>query len=594
MSRLPTWKATGKLIGMGRGPFLLYGVLWWFYLASNVTNGWVERAFFDDLTGIAPSRIGLRGLLVALASVHAVRMVAFYAKTYGEESFRYVAQALLRRNIVANLLRRPGAQALSVSPGDAISRLRDDVAELADFPTWLPHVLGFVSSSLIAAAIMFSIDPSITLVVVLPLIATFAVGRYMMRYLVRFWKSSRETTGAVTGFLGEVFGGVPAIKIAGAETDVVAHFRTLNRARHKANLKNSLFMQLLNGLWYNIGDVSFAIVLLLAGRAMQVGRFTVGDFVLFAGYIWLVMDGPEVIGGFVTDYQNQAVSVNRMLDLQPDAPPEALVGGDPVSLHGDYPGIPTITRTGTRRLELLEISGLSYRFAGADKGITNVDLRLERGSFTVVTGRIGSGKTTLLRVLLGLLPKDGGEVRWNGELAADAATFFVPPRSACVAQVPLLFSESLRDNILMGLPEDQVDLPAAIRAAVLEQDVEALEDGLDTIVGPKGVRLSGGQVQRAAAARLFVRDPDLLVFDDLSSALDVETEQLLWERLLSRGDATCLVVSHRPAVLKRADQIILLREGRVAAEGSLDELLETSAEMRRIWGGDVGPTATGE
>ena len=210
---------------------------------------------------------------------------------------------------------------IAVLFGDAISRLRDDVSELADFPTWLPHVLGFVTSSLIAATIMFSIDPSITLVVVLPLLATFAVGRYMMRYLVRFWQSSRETTGAVTGFLGEVFAGVQAIKLAGAEKDVIGHFRTLNRARHRANLKNSLFLQMLNGLWFNIGDVSFAIVLLLAGRAMQVGTFTVGDFALFASYIWLVMDGPEVVGGFVSDYQTQAVSINRMLDLQPEAAP---------------------------------------------------------------------------------------------------------------------------------------------------------------------------------------------------------------------------------------------------------------------------------
>jgi ATP-binding cassette subfamily B protein/ATP-binding cassette subfamily C protein len=610
--KVSLWKLLWCMMRYKLGLFLANSFFWILVGGLPAVPGLIIREFFDKLTGSSQLGFSLWSLIALFLAIGLGRVIFLFAGRLTATQHGFAMNLLLRRNLLEGLLSRPGALPLTksnrtshtVSSGEAISYFRDDTEQIYDIISYTGDIIGVGLFTLGSLAILLSINVKITLFVFLPLVIMVAIVERGETLIKRYRRTSRQATQEVTGLIGEIFSSTQAIKVAGAQAEVLTYFRELNDRRRQMMLKDQLLTALLNSVSENLVSIGIGGILLLASQLMQTegNTLTVGDFALFVYFLSFITNFLHTFGLYMTLSKQSEVSFERMAALLPEvgknrsrtserlnASALALVEHNRLylnDLRGRQQNLPPIDqprRDESTHLQELSAYNLTYHYPDTGRGITNVNLKLVRGSLTVITGRIGSGKTTLLRVLLGLLPMQAGAIYWNGHPVDDPANFFVPPRSAYTPQIPQLFSYSLRENILLGLDRNEIDIKKAIKMAVFEQDVAAMSEGLETLIGPKGVRLSGGQLQRAAATRMLVRQPELLVFDDLSSALDVETEQALWSRLFSvkhdpsdenmrNWKPTCLVVSHRHSLLCRADQIIVLKDGAVEAQGKFEEL----------------------
>ncbi len=577
------------------------------YVTLPLLFGLILRLFFDTLTGQSQAGWNV-WTLVALFLAVRIGVQLGEMGAAGSSAYQYfLVETMLRRNLFRTILEAVGFHP-PLSSGEIINRYAEDT-EAVSGPVFIAtYGTGLLIATGATLWIMLRINVPLTLIAFTPALLALFFLRQMGKRIEAAHAATRTASEQVSGLLTQLLHGVQALQVAGAEAAAVQRFTQLGQVRQQANVRNEVLTTLVKSMNETTISLTTGLLLLFAAGLMRSGTFTIGDFALFVTYSGggTVDEIVHWVGRLLRSLKRADVSWERLFALVPASDRAKLVDTQPPHLHGALPALKPLAKSAADQLQTLQISNLSYRHANGGRGIENINLTLRRGEFVVITGRIGAGKSLLVQTLLGLLPKTSGEIRWNGKVVEDPARFFAPPRCAYTPQVPRLFSNTVRENILIGLPDDKANLEAAIHAAVLETDIAQFEQGLETLVGPRGVKLSGGQIQRTAAARMFVRDAELLVFDDLSSALNVNTENLLWQRLgqvpnaacgtenakhsafpALNSELTCLVISHRRAALQRADQIVVLKDGCVEDIGKLDELLARCTEMQRLWQGET-------
>lgn len=544
-----------------RLPYLLLGLP--ALLLSDAVQLTVPRIIkwaVDDLAGGSGARLPLFGGLLLVAAI-GLGVFRFFWRYCIMGSARRVEEGL--RQELFNQVQGLSASFFDRSTaGDIMAHATNDLKNIRmALGMGLVGITDTFVLGGIAVVLMVGISPQLALAALapMPLIAVFT--KILSRRLFLAYRRSQESFSRLMEFSRERFAGIRIIKAFNRQASALRAVEGESEAYIEANMDLVKIRGVLFPLTILLTSVSQAVVLGYGGRQVIDGRISAGDFVAFISYLALMTWPVMAIGWVINLMQRGGASLERLRLLLTT---EAAVRDGSESL-------PRGKIKGEFRLR-----NVVFRYAAdAPPALAGLDLEIPAGALVGIAGPPGSGKSTLVSLLTRLYDVDQGSISLDGHDLRRLRLAELRRVLAVVPQEPFLFSGSLLENLRFGSPEASAeDIDRALAQAQLKATVAGLPQGLETVIGEKGVMLSGGQKQRVALARAFLKPAPVMIFDDPISQVDMETAAALTTEIEKlAGPATVIVTSHRFAVFRRAERIFVLKEGRVAASGRHDQLL---------------------
>ncbi len=522
-------------------------------IGVQVVTPLVASRFIDQATSGGALRdlifLALLTMLLALAG----QGVAV-AETYVAENVSWAATNALRVDLVAHLLRLDATFHTAHTPGELIERVDGDVATLARFfSRFVVYVLGNGLLMVGVLGLLYHVDWRIGLGLSVFVVLALATMLRIRALATPFWAAERQASADFYGFLGEYLAGLEDIRSSGAGAFVLRRCAEMMRSWLAVTLKAQMRGYAMVATSQGLFALGTAVAFALSAMLFRAGTLTIGTVYLIFRYTELLRQPTEQIRDEVQDLQQADASLGRV---------EALLGTTPRLADGPGAALPLGPLA-------VELDGVSFGYAEDALVLRDVSLCLEPGRVLGVVGRTGSGKTTLTRLLARFYDPRAGVVCLGDVDLRTVPLAAVRARIGLVTQEVHLFNASVRDNLTLfddGVPDDRIT--TVLDTLGLARWLQELPRGLDTPLGPAGVGLSAGQAQLLAFARVFLRDPDVVILDEASSRLDPATERLVHAALGRLLDGrTGVIVAHRLATVAYADDILVLEDGQVREHG---------------------------
>ena len=470
-------------------------------------------------------------------------------------------EAEIRSDLFGRILEVPRAMLRRFGQGDLVSRIANDTRYLRVlFAFGLLSLVNVVFLLTMTIISMAEVHESLTLFALIPFLPLLVLVRFLLPAMHAASKRYQEAVGSLTTVMAETFRGLPSVRLHGAHQAFTERIADSNELVFLSSRRMAMLETVVFPMASLMVNVSQAVVLGYGGLEVIAGRLTAGDILLFNVYMAGLAFPLAFMGGILALLERARSAEGRISEIL-DLPVEDMVSGL----------VPGPEKSAALALE---VQNLSFSFPSGF-ALADCSFSVSRGGRIGICGPVGSGKSLLLDLVARFEEPPPATIFVLGEDVLGQKVGELRTRVGYALQTARLFSDTVRNNLVFGLEREVTDeeIHGVLHKAAILDEILSFPDGLETVTGEKGMRLSGGQRQRLALARLLLRNPPLLLLDDVFSAVDQSTEARLVDAMFS-GTASILVVSHRHAVLERCDEVLLMQDGRILDRGSYEGLAQ--------------------
>ena len=514
------------------------------------------------------SQIIMAGLFVLF--LYIIRLLLRYFVQYYGHIIGVRMQKQMRSDLFSHLEKLPYSYFDNHETGSILTRITSDLFEVSELAHHGPENLFICAIMIIGSfAYLCTIDVYLTLIIFACVPFLVAVSMITRKYMRAAFTERRKSTAVINASIESSITGIRVTKAFTNSDKEIEKFEKGNEQFVEASRKSYKAMAQFHSATSFVTDVFNVIILIAGGLFLYSGRINFAEYSTFIVSVNLFINPVNTLIGFVEQYQNGTTGFKRFLEIMDVEPEQESPDAKPLeNVEGN-----------------IELCNVNFSYDTTREVLDNINLSVKKGDILALVGPSGGGKTTICHLLPRFYPVVNGEIKIDGQDISKLTLESLRRNIGIVQQDVFLFNGSIRDNILYGrLDATEEEVIEAAKRANIHDYVMSLEKGYDTEIGERGVRLSGGQKQRLSIARVFLKDPAILILDEATSALDNTTEIMIQQALdeLCRGRTT-IVVAHRLSTIKRANSIAVISEGKITEQGTHDELMELGGTYKHLY-----------